>query len=597
MVDIHSANSSAATGTSSPPTTQASTPALTALQVVVVDISQALQNLTRTIQTGATPIALPNNNSLTLATALGNITITLPQLAVAEQQALLSQLIGFIQTQRSLTLSLQPGSPPTQAVLLIPSATNTSTVFQSPPVISQSQALPVLSLAKGEILPAIVLPLADPTVVPTASEIPLASTAFQQTTALPQSLPTATTTPSLPIPPLPSTQGPSPAAQQSVVNNAQIIAETDLAALPLTPSSPPPAQGVPLAQNPISSGNQPFVSLAASAANPALITPQGTPAPPSQSSQVVSPLPNLLQPGNEVTLRIESVLPSAPTTTPPLAPNQILATVSGTGTDGQLILKAGTTTLFVKAQVSAPVGTTVIVSVDPAKAQPLVTLPQSNPVNFPALPQALAALAQIDPQALQQIMVSRLPQPTAMLPGALLFLFSAFKSGNVRGWLGDDATDKLSQTGKLSLIASLSRELSAAGEPTQDATVGQWRAYPIPLYTQQQFQALTLYVHGDHQQNSDAQTGAAGQKNKIRFLIDMRLSKLGAMQIDGFVQPKKLDMILRSETLLPEGLHNELRLSYIKALGAVGYTGALNFQVGRQYWMRMQTPELQGIVT
>jgi hypothetical protein len=316
--------------------------------------------------------------------------------------------------------------------------------------------------------------------------------------------------------------------------------------------------------------------------------------------QAPATLADLLQSGNEVTLRVDVVLPSSgqsSVASPLLAPNQVVATVSGTGTGGQLILRTGDATLFVKTPVSAPVGTTVVVTVEAAKAPPLFTLPQTESSNFSALPQAMEALAQSNPQALMQMMATHLPMPTESLPGALLFLFSAFKQGNVGGWLGSNAADSLMRAGKFDLVTSLSRELSNAGQPAQDAVVGDWRTYPIPLYSQQQFHALTLYVHNDREARKDQEGNTGRGTGKIRFLIDMNLSKLGAMQIDGFVQPKKLDMVLRSEAMLPQGLHNELRTSYIKALEAVGYTGALNFQVGRQHWMMMQKPVAPGIVT
>lgn len=282
---------------------------------------------------------------------------------------------------------------------------------------------------------------------------------------------------------------------------------------------------------------------------------------------------------------------------PVLASNQILATVVSTGSDGNMILNSGNTNIFVKAPVTAPVGTTVILTVSAAKLPPPVTLPLAEIRNFPALPQALAALAQNAPQVLQQIMNNVLPQPTPVLPGALMFLFNAFKQGNLRSWLGDDATDSLLHMGKADLVASLTRELSDAGQSAQDPVVGEWRSYPIPLYAQQQFQALTLHVHSERDARQNKRDDADSAPTKIRFLIDMRLSKLGAMQVDGFVQPKKLDMILRSETTLPEGLHNELRSSYIRAMGAVGYTGTLNFQVGRRHWMMMQQSSPPGVVT
>jgi len=330
--------------------------------------------------------------------------------------------------------------------------------------------------------------------------------------------------------------------------------------------------------------------------------PQQQSPPPSPAQTQTAPPPQLnaalLTAGNEVTLHIDAVLPDYAAGSgklPPLAQNQIFATVSGTGTGGQIILKAEEATLFVKSPVSAPEGTSVIVTVEAAKAAPLITIPDNANAKFTALPDAMAALSQNYPALFQQVMGAHMPQPNEALPGALLFFFSAFKQCNVRDWLGNEAVNRLVDMGKGPVLRSLSKEFSEAGQAVQDPVVGEWRAYPIPLYAQQQFQSMTLYVHRDSDERKDSTEAKAA--DKIRFLIDMRLSKLGSMQIDGFVQPRKMDMILRSETVLPDGLHQELRESYLNALGAVGYAGTLHFQVGRQHWTVMKSPPQKGIVT
>jgi hypothetical protein len=68
------------------------------------------------------------------------------------------------------------------------------------------------------------------------------------------------------------------------------------------------------------------------------------------------------------------------------------------------------------------------------------------------------------------------------------------------------------------------------------------------------------------------------------------MSRLGALQLDGFVRKKQLDMIVRSEQALPAGLDRELKLSYIDVLSAVDYAGTISFQTGRQQWVNIQNP-------
>jgi hypothetical protein len=547
-----------------------STSGFTAVPITVSTVAQGLSDITHIIQTNAVVVATTSANAVTLSTSLGNITVLLAQQAsVGERQNLTQQLLNLLQTQRPLTLTLQPGSPPTQGTLLIPTTLPPPTIALTPNALSPAVALPPLAI--GDNLPAIVLPplptpssllLSGQSVASNIQNYPAAVSALPS--ALPAGMPVQT-----PSPALTTTVQLADPAPVMTKDSSQILAKTT--SVPLQAPTPQLLPSIPT---------------------------NSLPAPvsgPPQSPQITA----LLQPGSAVILRVDAFLPSANANSslPPLSTNQIVATVTGTGTDGQLILKAGDTTLFVKAQAAAPVGTSVILTVEPNKAAALLTLPALQTTNFQALTQAVATLAQTNPQVLQQLMNFHIPQPTEALPGALLLLFSAFKQGNVRSWLGNSATDALTRDGTPDIINKLSRELSDSGQLVQDPVVGEWKSFPIPLYAQQQFQALTLYVHNDRNNQHERAPTAPQFSGKLRFLIDMRLSKLGALQVDGFVQPKKLDMILRSETLLPEGLHNELRLAYIKAVDAVGYTGTLNFQVGHQHWMVMQRTNQRGIVT
>lgn len=299
---------------------------------------------------------------------------------------------------------------------------------------------------------------------------------------------------------------------------------------------------------------------------------------------------SLLKPGNALSLKIVSVVSSlCPPQTGALESNQMLATVASEGADGNFLLESSTASFFIKAPVSAAVGTSFIVEINKT-AEPTLT-PLQNPDSLPALAQVLTALEQASPHVYHNLMMNFLPQPNDALSGALLFLFGAFKQGNLRRWIGDDAVDTLASLGKSELIKKLSKEISTSDKPSQDPIVGSWRSYPIPIFADHQQQFLAIHVHNNDKEQNKSPNGKTNAK-KIRFLIDMHLTKLGEMQLDGFVQPKQLDMLLRSETVLPEGLHQELRTSYIKALEAVGFTGTLNFQVGRQHWLKIQkTPE------
>lgn len=646
------------------------TPPVAPIEATLTSVPDKIQQLIRQIQVNATVTQLPGDGTAILNSIIGPLTILLPQLADAQQQKLLQQLTNLVQTQRPLTVVVQPGDPPTQAFLFLPptpastQATAPAPQVTNPVDAALNQAVaqpPRLPVTPGTILPAIVLPpnvsvpvtpasIAQPPVpvyIPTTSapaigqppvpayiptaNAPAASSELAQATAALSAFandlaPELVNTPAFqelaakvevtaeqtPLPTQPSIQPnilapntTSPLAPNTaptlVANTAPLLIPNTSPTTVTLPSSVA-TQSVPQPTLLTTMPNAPLQNLTAplpSVQNTA--TPTNLAALPQPSSSAVT----LLQlAGNEVSLQVDAVIPppistAAPSLPLPVpGPNQILATVTSAGPSGQILLQANDVTLYIKQSVDAPVGTTLLLTVEPAKAPTLQVLTAPDAPNFANLQSVLSNLAQINPQVAQQVLANHIPQATMALPGALLFFLSAIKQSNVRTWLGDDAVDALTRAGKFELINKLAQDLAKMGESASDPVVGEWKSYPIPLQTNNQFQVLNFYVHADGGGNNNSfEAIDPAKKMHTRFLIDVRMSQLGPMQLDGFIQPKKLDIIVRSEHRLPEGLHNELRQVYTKALTGIDYAGSLNFQVGRNHWLIIQNAKAQAAIT
>ncbi|MDD3030506.1 MAG: hypothetical protein PHS57_09605 [Alphaproteobacteria bacterium] len=301
-----------------------------------------------------------------------------------------------------------------------------------------------------------------------------------------------------------------------------------------------------------------------------------------------------LSPGQDVALKILSILPSSDlqslpeqirnvSNNPEAAVQPMLAVVREAGMGGsRLVLDVdGSMAFLIKTPIEALPGTALLVSVDDVGLASWDPVSESKDAAFSSLPAALSVLAQSEAPLFHNALL----QPTQALSASLLFFLSAVKQGKLSGWLGPEAVEALRGDGQDELLHLLSKDMT--GRAAQDSIVGDWRMYTLPLYAHPHFQNLTLYVHP-----TSWQQGKRGRPNEdkggLRFLIDMTLSRLGAMQLDGFVRGKALHMILRSEKALPSGLHQTLRASYLNVLEGVGCAGTLTFQVGRQHWMIMK---------
>jgi len=568
MADVPPASVVSATPATPPVTPSANN---IVVETTLYSVPQRIQQLSRQIEVSGTLAEPPGGPTVTLNTAIGPLIIMLPKLAALQQDKLIQQLMTLFQTQRPLTVVMQPGNPPAQAFLLLPQIT---TAAQSAadaaynPTTAAARALP--PLAPNTVLSAIVLPDdAEFAFLPQGAMQGLPQGQTGAAALYPSLLPAPggaanTTVPGSAAPNSASFAAPNMAPMETAFSE-EVLAKAGLQPLPAASPGAAALQAAPLTQ---------------------------TPLPASMAS--------LFQAGTELSLRVTTVIPPTPQgippQIPPLQPNQILATVVGNGPGGQIILKAGDATLFVRQPTSVPVGSQIVVTVTQTRTDspPLLTLP--DPSEMKTLPQIIAALAQVDPTAARQMIAASIPQPNATLPGALLFFLSAVRQGNLRSWIGDDATDMLTRAGKIELITRLADEMQQSVQSSRDPVVGEWRTYSVPVFDNNHLAMLYFHIHGDHRRHGSPQ-GKGDSKTapgQVRFVIDVRMSRLGAMQLDGFLRPKKLDIVMRSERALPPGLDRDLRQTYIRTLESIGYAGAINFQNGRQGWIQVQKSAAAG---
>jgi hypothetical protein len=287
-----------------------------------------------------------------------------------------------------------------------------------------------------------------------------------------------------------------------------------------------------------------------------------------------------------IQIQIQQLL--APQQTPPiLQAGQQLAIVSEEGGIlNQPIISNGKNSFLLKTNQPMTAGTQVVFRILENSESALATKILENPAASSGL-QELLNLASSAP-ALQKFAQLRLPQSNAHLGGALLFLLSAMQQGDAAVWLGRQATQSLSTAERLPLLETLQREMREQRQNVTDAIVGDWRHYQLPLLDQGQLQALQLYVHHNDPDARRHQTDQETKQNKqTRFVIDVTFTRLGAMQLDGFVQKTQFDLILRSQKTLSEELRQELRDAFGNAITAAGYHGQMQFQTGTQNnWLK-----------
>lgn len=213
---------------------------------------------------------------------------------------------------------------------------------------------------------------------------------------------------------------------------------------------------------------------------------------------------------------------------------------------------------------------------------------------LPALAETLAALIAADPAAARQVARAALPQPGGPLAGAMLLFLSVVRGGDVCGWLGERGVRALETAGKGELIGRLGAELAQTARPAgEPATGGEWRQWTLPMLADGQLQALRFAVPQDRQDDDgDDPRRSGGGK---RFLIDLDLTRLGALQLDGRVAAPRFDLTCRSRRPLPQEMRAELGPLFRDAAAATGFEGALVFEAGDRGWVALATDRARAV--
>ncbi|HEY0901074.1 MAG TPA: hypothetical protein VGD95_03015, partial [Micavibrio sp.] len=196
-------------------------------------------------------------------------------------------------------------------------------------------------------------------------------------------------------------------------------------------------------------------------------------------------------------------------------------------------------------------------------------------MSFPQMPSA-------------QNMAQILPNPAQpdKLPAAALLFIAAVKAGDINAWLGEKNVESLRRMGKAEFVARMTREFTGLQRLAAEPINAEWRGMTFPLYSEGQIDKIHLYYrhspHGDDRDQPQAEKGKG-----TRFIMDLHLSHMGAVQLDGYTRGTQVDLIVRTEQPFGSGARYEMTQRYIRALEAAGFEGALIFQAQREKFVNI----------
>jgi len=519
----------------------------------------------------------------------------LADLLPAALQARWTQMVNLLPANTPLTVTITAAAYPPAA----PAAPATPTTTPSqPPLIPQPFApiLPppdssapitpraALPPAPFAVSSAPLLPVPPPIISPAAVALPASPAGAASVSTTPVSaraVPPIIPSPALPTASVPTSPATSPAAP---------IVTATAAATPILPgilsANDYTAPALPTAtQNVSPRYPQPFAAIAT--------VDLATPHPATQTA--AEPLPWLRGEVNRLMVAAGEGQgkSAAPAPMQPLFTN-LRAEVIGNEPGGGNFVQTAIGTLYIKTAQILPPGTTLTLTLAPQAPD---TLPAPL---APLLPEAIddftilarewtslknlfTALGTIDPSLAAALADRILPKPHAKLTNEMLFFLAAIKKGDVSEWLGRHARDVLADRAPETLDRLARDFLQLQQAITEPKTQG-WTGLVIPFLTQGQLQQMRLYMKQD-----EASGGKRGESAGQRFIMELELSVLGDMQLDGFIKSrevkKEFDLIIRSARHLPQEITQNIRQIFEQSLSITGMQGYLGFQEGREHFL------------
>jgi len=232
------------------------------------------------------------------------------------------------------------------------------------------------------------------------------------------------------------------------------------------------------------------------------------------------------------------------------------------------------------------VGSQIQIDVMPsAPPRPAATLSTSFPETFvqtrrwPALEEVFSHLAQRsvgDPPPQQP-----LPQANRQLGANIMLILGALRIGDIRTWLGESAT--ILENERPELAARANDEFAQLARTFNETSPNDWRTAILPFFNGGHLAPVQMHLRGGKSEKGDGR-----QAEGSRFIIDIELSRLGRIQLDGFIKKqsgdkKGFDLIVRTDQPLPHLMRRDIHDIFSSFGEAAGLSGAITFQARARF--------------
>lgn len=307
------------------------------------------------------------------------------------------------------------------------------------------------------------------------------------------------------------------------------------------------------------------------------------------SAEPRAPLP----PGTTIAMRVSAMRADSPvaTGTAHLAPGQSLAATVVSSTPGNTIVETAAGPMLLATAEALPKGLGLTLELAGPPRPPLAgTEERASPFRtrgWPALEDTVTHLKHDAPALHRTLIGTLLAKPDTTLAAGIITFLAALKAGDIVAWLGEDTVRALSRS-RPDLLRRLNEDFRELARAADDPGAGDWRVAVVPFNAQTAVEQVRILTRRERRDDPDE----AGEST--RFVVDVTLSRLGRIQIDGLVRrkEKRLDLVVRTAEPLPAVMREDIRRLFTKAADATGIVGLVAFDARTNGFVEVQAEYL-----
>ena len=293
--------------------------------------------------------------------------------------------------------------------------------------------------------------------------------------------------------------------------------------------------------------------------------------------------------GTRLNLRVLSITAPGKTVIAANDPLLLSGTVTGAARGGGTLVQTPTGTLLlpgvsdapkgsqITLQILATPGTVLPVTAAGAQAQSLNALTQG----WPALQDAISAVHTADPGRAAAIVSASLPTTGPQLAVGMAFFLNAVFGAKMQDWLGRDLLRALETHRRGDLAGRLGDDFAELARIAQEPLGSDWRTVLLPVLHEGELHQMRMYLRAHR--DDDEKNGSGKEDAGTRFIVEVDLSRLGALQLDGLVRSSRFDLMVRTHRVLPEHVRTEIGALFASANAEMKASGQIGFQVAREF--------------